>query len=74
MLPPWAMLSFLLKSDYWNVAGDTTRGLAGGRTAEIFNQCIFFGLLIAVILSGLQVLGGLHRPIGGTPDRAPSQA
>lgn len=47
---------------------------AQGRTVEIFNQCIFFGLLIAVIISGLQVLRGVHRLVRGMPDRAPSQA
>ncbi|HEX8766488.1 MAG TPA: hypothetical protein VF740_15070, partial [Candidatus Acidoferrum sp.] len=42
--------------------------------SKMFNQCIFFGLLIAVIISGLQVLRGVHRLVRGTPDRAPSQA
>ena len=69
-----AMVCSLLKADHSVVAGDTTRGLAGGRTVEIFNQCIFFGLLIAVIISGLQVLRGVHRLVRGTPARAPSQA
>lgn len=69
-----AMVCFLLKAGHWIVAGDTTRGLAGGRTVEIFNQCIFFGLLIAVVISALQVLRGAHRLVRGTTDRAPSQA
>lgn len=68
------MVCLLLKAGHWIVAGDTTRGLAGGRTVEIFNQSIFFGLLIAVIMAGLQVLRGVHRLVRGTPDRAPSQA
>jgi len=33
-----AMVGFLLNAGHWIVAEDTTRGLAGGRTVEIFNQ------------------------------------
>jgi len=54
--------------------GSSSRGLAGGRTVENFNQCIFFALLIAVIISGFELLRGVPRLVRGTPDRAPSQA
>ena len=69
-----AMGCFLLRAGHWIVTGDTSGSLASGRTVEIINQCIFYGLLVVVVIAGVQVLRGVHRLFRGTPDRALSRA
>jgi len=69
-----AMGCFLLRAGHWIVSGDTPGSLASGRTVEIINQCVFYGLLMAVVIAGAQVLRGVHRLFRGTPDRVLSRA
>jgi hypothetical protein len=69
-----AMGCFLLRAGHWIAALDTPGSLASGRTIEIINQCVFYSLLVAVVIAGVQVLRGVRRLFHGTPDRVPSGA
>jgi hypothetical protein len=71
-----AIWAFLFKSGPWIVSGDTAANLVveHSRTLEIVNQCFYYALLAAVILSAGQLLVDLYRLVRGTSHRAPSRA
>jgi hypothetical protein len=71
-----AIWAFLFKSGPWIVSGDNAANflVEHSRTLEIVNQCFYYALLAAVILSAGQLLVDLYRLVRGTPHRAPSRA
>ena len=68
--------SFLLKAGPWVVPGDATANLEGvhANTLRIVNECFYYSLLVAVIVSSLQLLRDLYRLARGTQHRATSRA
>jgi hypothetical protein len=71
-----AICVFLFKSGPWIVSPETAAALAAehSHTLEIVNQCFYYALLAAVILSAGQLLVDSYRLVRGTPHRAPSGA
>jgi hypothetical protein len=70
-----AIWFFLFKSGPWIVAeGAATLAADHSHTVEIANQCFYYVLLAAVILSAGQLLVDLYRLVRGTPKQAPSRA
>jgi hypothetical protein len=67
---------FLLKMGPWVVPGDAAANLNDVRssTLRIVNECFYYSLLVAVIISGLQLLRDLYRLVRGTAHHAPSRA
>jgi hypothetical protein len=68
--------SFLLKTGPWVVPGDAAANLEGVRasTLRIVNECFYYSLLVAVIVSSFQLLRDLYRLARGTQHRATSRA
>ena len=69
------MWCFLLKVGPWVVLGEVPADKISdhARTADIINQCVFYSLLFAVIVSAGQLLRDLFRLVRGAPSRAPSR-
>lgn len=66
---------FLLKAGNWIVPGDAAGNLASGYhgAVGIINQCFFYGLIAAVIISAVQLLRDLRRLARGSHNRVPSR-
>jgi hypothetical protein len=71
-----AIWCFLLKAGNWIVPGNaSTNGAAvSAQTLEIINRSFFYSLLVAVVISVVQLLHVLFRLVRETHHRAPSQA
>jgi hypothetical protein len=68
--------SFLLKTGPWVIPGDGAANLEGVRadTLRIVNECFYYSLVVAVIISSAQLLRALYRLARGTQHRAASRA
>jgi len=68
--------TFLLKTGPWVVSSDGAASLEGMRanTLRIVNECFYYSLLVAVIISSFQLLRDLYRLARGTQHRAASRA
>lgn len=71
-----AIWAFLFKSGPWIVSDYTAANLIAehARTLEVVNQCFYYALLAAVIISAGQLLVDLYRLVRGTPRQTPSRA
>ncbi len=71
-----AIWCFLLKAGSWIVPGSASANGAAvsAQTLEIINRSFFYGLLVAALISVVQLLRILFRLVRETHHRAPSQA